>query len=179
VTLITPIHASLSHTMNATDALESLSTLLTSLSESPYSLELHAKHIQLASLPELADQFEDATQLMSNFYAATDEVWLPFVQRKIGRLGILDDFESAEEPLSVNLGDVSVETVLDVLESFRKAANEYLCELLLCVLWGLSYIIYFMFYSHTDSTKRNQATHTSPRIVHCWVVESRLRTSTR
>ena len=117
--------------MDATDALESLSSLLTSLSESPYSLELHAKHIQLASLPELADQFEDATQLMSNFFAATDQVWLPFLQRKIMRLGIPDDFESLEELLPVNLDGVSVEVVLDVLESFRKAANDYLCKLLL------------------------------------------------
>lgn len=126
--------------MDATDALESLSTLLTSLSESPYTLELHAKHIQLASLPELADQYEDATQLMTNFFAATDQVWLPFLQRKIKRLGIPDDFEFSEEPLLVKLDEISVELVLDVLESFRKAADDYLCERLPCAS-RLGYII--------------------------------------
>lgn len=115
--------------MDSRDALESLSTLLTSLSESPYSLELHAKHLELTSLPELADQFEDAVQLMTNFFAATDQVWLPFLQRKIMRLGIPDDFDSSEEPLSINLNGINVEDVMDVLVLFRNAENDYLCEL--------------------------------------------------
>jgi squamous cell carcinoma antigen recognized by T-cells 3 len=120
--------------MDSTDALESLSTLLTTLSESPYSLVLHARHLQLASLPELADQFEEAALLMTNFFAATDQVWLPLLQRKIKRLGVPDDFESSEEPLSINLDGINVENVMDMLGSFRDAENDYLCELLLYTL---------------------------------------------
>lgn len=120
--------------MDSTDALESLSTLLTSLSDCPYSLELHAKHIQLASLPALVDQLEDATHLMTNFLAATDQVWLPFLQRKLRGLRIPDDFESLEESLFVDLDGITVETVADVLESFDKAENDYFCELILCAL---------------------------------------------
>ncbi|KAF8527992.1 hypothetical protein BU17DRAFT_38620 [Hysterangium stoloniferum] len=107
------------------NALESLSALLTSLSEAPYDLGLHAKHIQLASSPDLEEQFDDATQLLLNFYAATDQVWLPFLQTKMQRINIPYDFDNQQES-ELDLKDVSLEVLLDLLDSFRKAANDYL-----------------------------------------------------
>jgi hypothetical protein len=50
------------------------------------------------------------------------------LQEKIQGLGISEDFETSDEPPLVNLQGISVEAVLDVLESFRKAEDEYLCE---------------------------------------------------
>lgn len=113
---------------NTEAALESLSKLLTSLTESPYSLQLHAKHIQLTTHPDLADQFEGAAQLLTQFYAATDQVWLPYLQAKLRHLGIPDDFESAEE-VTLDLSGVTLEALLEVMELFRKAAGDCLCEL--------------------------------------------------
>ncbi|KAF8584488.1 hypothetical protein K439DRAFT_1633508 [Ramaria rubella] len=115
-----------------TNTFESLSTVLTSLAESPYSLELHAKHIQLASTPELIGQAEGAAQLFTDFYAATDQVWLPFLQQKLQNIGISRDFDTIEEPVLVDLQETNLETILDVLESFRKAESDYLSIPILC-----------------------------------------------
>lgn len=116
--------------MDAASALETLSSLLTSIADSPYTLSLHSQHIQLASLPlpDLTGQLDSAVQLFLDFYAATDAVWLPFLQEKIQGLGISDEFETSDEPAVVNLQGITVEAVLNVLESFRKAENDYLCE---------------------------------------------------
>ncbi|KIJ45650.1 hypothetical protein M422DRAFT_29753 [Sphaerobolus stellatus SS14] len=107
------------------DALETLSRLLTSISESPYSLELHARHVQLASAPELADQLDGAVQLLTQFYAATDEVWLPYLQYKLRHLGLPDDLVGSEDT-TLDLSHITLEALLDIQELFRKAADDYL-----------------------------------------------------
>lgn len=113
---------------STSDALETLSDLLTSLTESPYSLELYSKYLQLVSVPELADQFEGAVELLTQFHAATDDVWLPFLQSKLRQLGISDDFESMED-VSLDLSSVTLDALLDLFELFRKAESDYFCEI--------------------------------------------------
>lgn len=128
------------------DALDELSNVLTAISESPYSLELHAKHITLTSLPELSEQFESAIELLTTFFAAPPQVWQAYLHSKVTKLGIPEDFEDADEVTSVDLKNVDLQTLNDLFECFRRATSDYLCPyfsirffLIFCLILQFSY----------------------------------------
>ncbi|EIN12540.1 hypothetical protein PUNSTDRAFT_81810 [Punctularia strigosozonata HHB-11173 SS5] len=68
--------------MDANEALEALSNLLTTLSENPYDLDLHAQHIRLADASGDAEQAVAAREMMTAYWPAGDEVWLPLLRAK-------------------------------------------------------------------------------------------------
>ncbi|KAI0301111.1 hypothetical protein B0F90DRAFT_1810154 [Multifurca ochricompacta] len=94
--------------MDEEQALEALSNVISSLSETPFDLSLHAQHIQLAAATGLDDQVHAARETFATYYACTDDVWLPLIEAK------------------KNLEDInSVEGVLSVLQIYNRAENDY------------------------------------------------------
>lgn len=68
-------------------ALVALEELLTSLTESPYDIALHAQHIRLAETadgldPEAASGASSAREMMVQYVAAGDEVWSSLLEEK-------------------------------------------------------------------------------------------------
>jgi squamous cell carcinoma antigen recognized by T-cells 3 len=68
--------------MEENESLEALSNLLTALSENPYELPLHAQHIRLADASGDPEQVITAREMMTAYWPAGDEVWLPLLQAK-------------------------------------------------------------------------------------------------
>lgn len=103
--------------MNEADALEALSSILERITENPYDLALHAEHIRISRATGMEDQVESALEMMTAFWAAGEDVWLPLIQRKIAaaNLDTLQDLQG-------------------ILDLFARAEQDYLCE---CVV-GLS-----------------------------------------
>ncbi len=95
--------------MDEEQNLEALSKLLTELSSNPYDLSLHVQHIKLTSLPGLEDEANSARQMMTGFWPAGDDIWVPLIDAKIKE------------------GVDSVEAALEVLALFEAAENDYLC----------------------------------------------------
>ena len=95
--------------MDETQSLEALSELLTKISENPYDLSLHAQHIQLAAASGMDDQLAAARQMLTAFWPAGDEIWLPMIENQIEK------------------GVDSPEKVLEVLALFQSAEDDYLC----------------------------------------------------
>ncbi|GJJ09530.1 hypothetical protein Clacol_003753 [Clathrus columnatus] len=113
--------------VSVSNALDELSNVLSAIAESPYSLGLHAKHISLATSPDLSDQLESATELLTSFFAAPSHVWLAYLQSKMSKLGIPDDL-NYEEPVALDLKNVDPSSLDDLFECFRKATSDYLSQ---------------------------------------------------
>ena len=86
--------------------LQKLSDLLNELSSKPYDYSLHAQHVQLSITSKAPDQVISAGKLMTTFWLAGDEVWLPIIDAKL-----------AETSPNVE----------DVLAVFEEAETNYLC----------------------------------------------------
>ncbi|KAH8114308.1 hypothetical protein DFH11DRAFT_1593741 [Phellopilus nigrolimitatus] len=108
--------------MDESQSLEVLSDVLTQISANPYDLTLHARHIQLASVSGMDDQLNAARQMLTGFWPAGDEVWLPMIEARMQKgMDILDDvleilalFQTAEEDyLSIPLLQKHVEFLID------------------------------------------------------------------
>lgn len=99
--------------MDEVESLEALSNILTSISETPYDFSLHVQHINVAeTLGEgQQDQALSAREMMTGFWAAGEEVWLPLI-----------DARKAAVDLDTEEG------VVEVLEVYEKAEDDYLCE---------------------------------------------------
>jgi hypothetical protein len=99
--------------MDEAESLEALSSILTSISENPYDFSLHVQHINVAeTLGEgQQDQALSAREMMTGFWAAGEEVWIPLISHK---------------KASVDLD--TEEGVAEVLEVYEKAEDDYLCE---------------------------------------------------
>ncbi|THH19088.1 hypothetical protein EW146_g2006 [Bondarzewia mesenterica] len=95
--------------MDETESLEALSNLLTELLEKPYDISLHAQHIRLASATGMEDQVRDAREMVTTYWAAGDEVWIPLIE--------------AKEKL-VNLE--SREGLQEILDLYNRAESDYL-----------------------------------------------------
>lgn len=94
--------------MDDSESLEALSNVLNEISSNPYDIALHRKHIQLSAAND-EDQANSARQMMTGFWPAGDEIWLPLITSRIQQgVDTLDD-------------------VLDVLAQFQKAEGDYLC----------------------------------------------------
>ncbi|KAA1469781.1 hypothetical protein DENSPDRAFT_835444 [Dentipellis sp. KUC8613] len=95
--------------MEDADSLEALSNLLTALADSPYDYSLHVQHINLANQTGLIDQIQDARDMMTKFWACTDDIWLPFIEAKEKAVD-LDTSEGVQE----------------VLDLYERAENDYM-----------------------------------------------------
>lgn len=99
--------------MGEAESLEALSTILTSISDNPYDFPLHVQHINVAEAlgDSQQDQALSAREMMTGFWAAGEEVWLPLINAK---------------KTSVDLD--TEDGVAEVLEVYEKAEDDYLCE---------------------------------------------------
>ena len=95
--------------MDESQSLEALSDILTKLSENPYDLSLHAEHIRLAEASGMDDQALAARQMLTTYWAAGPEIWIPIIDARI------------EQGLN------EVEDTFEVLDLFQKAEEDYLC----------------------------------------------------
>lgn len=107
--------------MNEADALEALSGILERITENPYDIGLHAEHIRIARATGMDDQVESALDMMTAFWAAGEDVWLPLLQRKIAATNL-----DAREDLQ------------SILDLFARAEQDYLCEYVVCPPGALS-----------------------------------------
>jgi hypothetical protein len=99
--------------MDESQALDALATILTSLSQTPFDISLHAQHIHLAQSLQSIDQshLSAAREMLTTHFPAGDEVWMPMIK---------------EKEASVDLNQA--EDILDVLELYSKAEADYMCE---------------------------------------------------
>ncbi|TFK52241.1 hypothetical protein OE88DRAFT_1657387 [Heliocybe sulcata] len=95
--------------MDESDSLEALSNLLTELLTNPYEISLHVQHLRLASATGMEEQENEAREMFANFFAVTDEVWLPLIKAK---------------ERTADIG--SAEGVKEVLEMYERAEKDYL-----------------------------------------------------
>lgn len=96
--------------MDEEQALEALSNVITSLSETPYDLSLHAQHIQLAAEAGMDDQAHVARETLTTYYACADDVWLPLLEEK-------------KKTVELNL----IEGAMSVCQAYNLAEDDYLC----------------------------------------------------
>ena len=96
--------------MNEADALEALSGVLERLTEDPYDIALHVEHIRIARATGMEDQLDSALDMVTAFWAAGDDVWLPLLERKIAT----SDLQSPDD----------LKAILDL---FTRAEGDYLC----------------------------------------------------
>lgn len=96
------------------EALGVLSEIMSAIQEDPYDLSLHAKHIQEAQKYGLPEQANDARRLMTNFWAAADDVWLPLIDHRLQQ------------------DRNTVEDALEIHDLFNRAEDDYLCMLNPC-----------------------------------------------
>ncbi|KAL7280196.1 hypothetical protein ACG7TL_006615 [Trametes sanguinea] len=114
--------------MNEADSLEALSGILERLTENPYDISLHAEHIRIARSAGMEDELESALEMMTAFWAAGEEVWLPLIQRKLDSSNlespedlkaVLHLFERAEQDyLSITILQKHLEFLVDRYEHF-------------------------------------------------------------
>jgi len=97
--------------MDESQALDALATILTSLSQTPFDISLHAQHIHLAQSLQSIDQshLSAAREMLTTHFPAGDEVWMPMIKEK-------------EESVDLN----QAEDILDVLELYSKAEADYM-----------------------------------------------------
>lgn len=95
--------------MDEAESLEALSNLLTQLSSTPYDISLHAQHIQLADATGIEEQVQAARDMLTSFWPAGDEVWIPMID--------------AKEKEGVD----TAESVQNVLALYELAEADYLC----------------------------------------------------
>lgn len=96
--------------MDEADSVKALSKILEAISESPYNLSLHAQHIRLALANGDNDQAQAAWEMLTAFWAAGDEVWLPLLEAK-----------ERSEDLSTSEGMQAVHAL------YRQSEQDYLC----------------------------------------------------
>lgn len=99
-------------TMDDSQSLDALSNAMNSLEAKPLDFDYHVQHIRLAeSLPGMEAHATVAREMMSQFLAVGDDVWLP----------LLDHKESSV--------DLETETgVTELLTLYERAEADYLCE---------------------------------------------------
>ncbi|KAI0366626.1 RNA-binding protein Prp24 [Pilatotrama ljubarskyi] len=120
--------------MNEADTLEALSGILERLTENPYDISLHAEHIRIARSTGIDDQVESALEMMTAFWAAGEEVWLPLIQRKLEQSNlqypqdlraVLDLFNRAEQDyLSIPILQKHLQFLVERYEHFAESESK-------------------------------------------------------
>lgn len=97
--------------MDEAQSLEAVANILGEISTGPLDLSLHLRHIELAkALHDLESQLT-AFQMVSEFLAVGDEVWLPYFDAKAKSV----DLEAEDG-------------VEELLQLYEKAEADYLCR---------------------------------------------------
>jgi squamous cell carcinoma antigen recognized by T-cells 3 len=100
--------------MDDSHSLDALANILNDVAEKPYDAPTHARHIQLTqSLEGMESEITSAMEMMTQFLAAGEEVWLPLISIKMQELNL--DTE---------------EGVVELLALYRRAESDYMCALL-------------------------------------------------
>ena len=106
--------------MDDSHSLDALDNVLNDVAEKPYDASTHARHIQLTqSLEGMESEITSAMEMMTQFLAAGEEVWLPLINAKMQEVDL--DTE---------------EGVAELLALYARAESDYMCALL------VSYFIY-------------------------------------
>lgn len=101
--------------MDESHSLDALADILNDIAEKPYDLPTHARHIQFAqSLEGMESEAISAMEMMTQFLAAGEEVWLPLISAKMQELDL--DTE---------------EGVVELIALFTRAESDYMCALLI------------------------------------------------
>jgi hypothetical protein len=99
--------------MDEANPLEAFSNILSEVAENPYDVNVHTQHIRVAqSLDDMESEVTSAREMMTQFLAAGDDVWLPLLTAKENTV----DLETAEG-------------VEELLALYARAESDYLCEL--------------------------------------------------
>jgi squamous cell carcinoma antigen recognized by T-cells 3 len=101
--------------MDEEQALEALSNVVSTLTETPFDLSLHAQHIQLAAASGMDDQVHAARETLTAYYACGDDVWLPLIEDKNSSVDV-----------------DTIDGVLSVLSAYKRAEDDYLCTCARC-----------------------------------------------
>lgn len=97
--------------MEEADALEALANVLEKLTANPYDLAAHAENVRIAKATGMQDQVEAALDMVTTFWAAGEDIWLPLIESKM------------------NTEDLAtVEGLQSILTLFERAERDYLCE---------------------------------------------------
>ena len=96
--------------MDQANALEALSNVLDNLSQNPYDISLHAKHIAVAAKTGAKDHVQSARQMMTGYLAAGEDVWIPLLEEKQN---------------SADLNTLA--GVSETLALYNRAEEDYLC----------------------------------------------------
>lgn len=101
--------------MDESKTLDALANILTDLAQKPYDVALHSQHIRLAqSAADMESEVHSAREMMSDFLAAGEEVWLPLVEEK-------------QKSLNFDASDDLAEPVQELLALYARAEADYLC----------------------------------------------------
>jgi len=131
--------------MDETRALDALAGVLNELSEHPYDISLHARHIHLAQSLEV--QVQAAWEMFTQFLAAGEDVWLDLIKAK---------------EASVDLG--TAEGVEEILALYSRAEADYLCASAISPLLR-SASTYPTYYSHSHPPETLAVHHRPPCIL--------------
>lgn len=121
--------------MDESHLLEALENILNDVSKNPYDPSIHARHIRLTqSLEGMESETTSAMEMMTQFLAAGEEVWLPLINAKMQELDL--DTE---------------EGVLELLALYRRAESDYMCALLVSYSSCLGLTSFSYFYTPETS----------------------------
>ena len=97
--------------MDESQSLDTLATIINDLAERPHDIVLHANNIKLTkSIQGMEPELQTAMEMLSEFLAAGEDVWLYLVGKK---------------EHSVNLD--TAEGVAELLTCYERAEADYLC----------------------------------------------------
>jgi squamous cell carcinoma antigen recognized by T-cells 3 len=120
--------------MDDSHSLDALADILNDVVEKPYDAPTHARHIRLTqSLEGMESEITSAMEMMTQFLAAGEEIWLPLINAKMQELDL--DTE---------------EGVVELLALYTRAESDYMCALL--VSYFICLILTIFSYSNTPET---------------------------
>ncbi|KAK7690329.1 hypothetical protein QCA50_006986 [Cerrena zonata] len=121
-------------TVDQTNSLDALSSVLTKLTENPYDVATHAEHVRVAQETGLEDQVEQALEMYTGFWAAGDYVWIPLLEKKLkdanlespdGLLDVLALFDQAEvDYLSIPVLKKHVKFLIERYDHFVETGSK-------------------------------------------------------
>ena len=98
--------------MDESQTLDALANLMNDLAENPFDIPTHFQHIRLAeSFPGMEAEAMSAREMMSQFLAVGEDIWLPLLDAKEASL----DLETQEG-------------VSEMLALYEGAEADYLCK---------------------------------------------------
>ena len=98
--------------MDESQGLDAIANAINALVENPFHFPSHLQHIRLAqSLPGMDPELTSAREMMAQFLAVGDDIWLP----------LLDNKQKSVD-LETEAG------VMELLALYERAEADYLCK---------------------------------------------------